>query len=68
MPTSPFPVAATVWLTTAVLTVFVLDWHTPLGFSIYVFYAPISLLCLWLAGWRAACLVGGVCSILIIVG
>lgn len=68
MRTSPFPVAVTVWLTTAVLTVFVLDWHTPLGFAIYVFYAPISLLCLWLAGWRAAFFAAGACSTLIIVG
>ena len=68
MRTSPFPLAATLLLTTAILTVFVLDWHTPLGFAVYVFYAPISLLCLWFAGWRAAFLAGGVCSILVIAG
>lgn len=68
MRTSPFPHSVTLLLTTAVITVFVLDWHTPLGFAVYVFYAPISLLCLWLAGWRAAFVAAGVCSILVIIG
>ena len=52
----------------AIVTVFLLDWHTPLGFGVYVLYAPIILVCLWLAGWRAAFLTSAVCSVLIVVG
>jgi len=52
----------------AIVTVFLLDWHTPLGFGVYVLYAPISLVCLWVSGWRAAFLTSAVCSVLIVVG
>lgn len=68
MPTSGSLRAAMFLLVLAVITVFVLDWRTPLGFAVYVLYTPICLMCLWLAGGRVAFLTGGICSILIIVG
>lgn len=63
-----FSRATTLLLSLAIITIFVLDWHTPLGFGTYVLYAPIGLVCLWLAGWRAALLTGAICSVLIVVG
>lgn len=68
MPTSTVPRAGPLLLIAAVVTVFVLDWRTPLGFGGYVLYAPIVLVCLWLVGWRAAFLIGAVCSVLIVAG
>lgn len=68
MPTSGSLRAAMFLLVLAVITVFVLDWRTPLGFAVYVLYTPICLMCLWLAGRRVAFLMSGICSMLIIVG
>lgn len=68
MPTSGPLRAAMLLIILAVITVFVLDWRTPLGFAVFVLYTPICLMCLWLAGWRAAFSTSGICSILIIVG
>jgi len=65
---STVPRTSTVLLAAAILVVFVLDWRTPLGFSVFVLYVPISLVCLWLVGWRAALLASVVCSMLMIVG
>lgn len=52
----------------AIITIFVLDWRTPLGFAVFALYGPICLVCLWLAGWRTAFLTGVVCSLLMIAG
>ena len=68
MHTSTFPRAGPLLLIATVVTIFTLDWHSPLGFGIYVLYAPICLMYLWRNGWRAALVSGGVCSILVIVG
>lgn len=68
MQTSFLPGRATLVLTAAVVTVFLLDWRTPLGFAVFALYVPICLVCLWLAGWRAACLTGLLCSMLMIAG
>lgn len=51
-----------------VIVIFGLDWVTPLGFAVYMFYVPVCLAYLWLKGWRFAFVLGGVCSILIFAG
>ena len=48
--------------------VFLLDWLTPLGFSVSMLYVPICLAGLWLKGWRFACILGALCSGLTIAG
>lgn len=48
--------------------IFGLDWITPLGFAVYMLYMPLCLTCLWLKGWRFAFFMGGMCSVLILVG
>jgi len=68
MQTSTFPRANPLLLVAAVAAVFTFDWHTPLGFGVYVLYAPICLMYLRQNGWRAALLIGAVCSVLIIIG
>ena len=55
-------------LLAAAAAVLALDWLTPLGYGVFVLYAPICLTCLWLRGWRPAFLMGGLCSLLIVVG
>lgn len=52
----------------AVFAVFVLDWFIPLGLSVSMLYIPICLAGLWLKGWRFACIMGVLCSGLIVAG
>lgn len=68
MQTSFLPGRGTLVLTAAIVTVFLLDWHTPLGFAVFALYVPICLASVRLVGWRAAFLTGIVCSILMIAG
>lgn len=68
MRTTFFPHTGTLLLATAIVAVFVLDWRTPLGFGVFVLYAPICLMSLWRNGWRTAFLTGAVCSMLIAIG
>jgi len=63
-----FSRATTLLLSLAIITIFVLDWRTPLGFAVFALYGPICLVCLWLAGWRTAFLTGVICSLLMIAG
>lgn len=52
----------------AVSAIFVLDWFIPLGFSVSMLYIPICLAGLWLKGWRFACIMGVLCSGLMVAG
>lgn len=52
----------------AAAVIFALDWVTPLGFAVYMLYVPLCLTCLWRRGWRFAFVMGGVSSLLILVG
>ena len=66
MRTFLLPRAPALLLTAA--AVFTLDYFTPLGFSVYMLYAPVCLACLWLEGWRVAFALGGLCSVLLMAG
>ncbi len=68
MRTTVLPHTDTLLLAAAIVAVFVLDWRTPLGFGVFVLYAPICLMYLWRKGWRTAFLMGAVCSMLIAIG
>ena len=46
----------------AAVTVFLLDWHTPLGISVSMLYVPICLTGLWVKGWRFAFIMGVLCT------
>lgn len=52
----------------AAAAVFALDYFTPLGFSVYMLYAPVCLACLWFGGWRVAFVLGALCSALLVTG
>lgn len=55
-------------LYTAVGGVFLLDWHTPLGFSVSILYTPVCLAGLWLRGWQFAFVMAVLSSGLTITG
>lgn len=63
MATERLPMLITPFLLyAAAAAVFLLDWHTPLGISVSMLYAPVCLTGLWLRGWRFAFILGGLCS------
>jgi PAS domain S-box-containing protein len=66
--TSGLDLLAPLLLYLAVFAVFVLDWFIPLGFSVSMLYIPICLAGLWLKGWRFACIMGVLCSGLMVAG
>ncbi len=68
MHTSLLSHTRTLLLAAAIVAVFILDWRTPLGFGVFVLYAPICLMYLWRNGWFTAFLTGAICSMLIVVG
>lgn len=68
MRTLPLPRAPVLLLLTAAAAVFALDCFTPLGFSVYMLYAPVCLACLWLGGWRFGFTLGALCSVFVVAG
>lgn len=68
MQTSPLPRAPVLLFAAAAAAVFALDCFTPLGFAVFMLYAPVCLACLWLWGWRFAFVMGALCSVLLVAG